>query len=82
METLAASVRSSGRAVVVHEAPLTLGMGAEIVARIVEDCFDYLEAPVVRVTGYDIPYPPATIEQHYVPSVDRIAAAVTKTVEY
>ena len=82
LDTLAETVRSCGRAVVVHEAPLTLGMGAEIVARIVEDCFDYLEAPVVRVAGYDIPYPPATIEQRYVPSVDRIAAAVRKTVEY
>ena len=82
LETLAETVRSSGRAVVVHEAPLTLGMGGEIVARIVEDCFDYLEAPILRVTGYDIPYPPATIEQHYVPSVDRIARAVQRTVEY
>ena len=67
---------------VVHEAPLTLGMGAEIVARIVEECFDYLEAPITRVAGYDIPYPPATIEQHYVPSVDRVVAAVAKTVAY
>ena len=48
---------------------MTAGFGAEIVARIVEDCFDFLEAPVLRVTGYDIPYSPATIEQHYVPSV-------------
>jgi pyruvate dehydrogenase E1 component beta subunit len=61
---------------------MTLGMGAEVVARIVEDCFDYLEAPVLRVTGYDTPYPPATIEQHYVPTVDRVARAVTRTVEY
>jgi len=82
LETLAATVRGTGRAVVVHEAPLTLGMGAEIVARLVEDCFDYLEAPVLRVAGYDIPYPPATIEQHYVPNVDRIARAVQKTVDY
>jgi pyruvate dehydrogenase E1 component beta subunit len=82
LDALAATVRSCGRAVVVHEAPMTLGMGAEVVARIVEDCFDYLEAPVLRVTGYDIPYPPATVEQHYVPSVDRISRAVTRTVEY
>jgi 2-oxoisovalerate dehydrogenase E1 component beta subunit len=82
LETLADVVRSCGRAVVVHEAPMTLGMGGEIVARIVEDCFDYLEAPILRVTGYDIPYPPATIEQHYVPSVDRIASAVRRTVDY
>ena len=82
VETLVKTVRSCGRAVVVHEAPLTLGMGAEIVARIVEECFDYLEAPVLRVTGYDTPYPPAMIEQHYVPSVDRIAGAVERTVSY
>jgi 2-oxoisovalerate dehydrogenase E1 component beta subunit len=82
LEALAETVRSAGRAVVVHEAPLTLGMGAEIVARLVEDCFDYLEAPITRVAGYDIPYPPATIEQHYVPTVDRIVRAVQKTVEY
>ena len=82
LESLADAVRSRGRAVVVHEAPLTLGMGAEIVARIVEECFDYLEAPVLRVTGYDTPYPPATIEQHYVPSVDRIVRAVQRTVSY
>jgi 2-oxoisovalerate dehydrogenase E1 component subunit beta len=82
LETLSGTVRGTGRAVVVHEAPLTLGMGAEIVARLVEDSFDYLEAPVLRVAGYDIPYPPATIEQHYVPSADRIARAVRKTVDY
>src|SRR5947209_11685653 len=50
---LAESVRRTGRAVVVHEAPMTAGFGAEIVARIVEDCFDFLEAPVLRVTGYE-----------------------------
>jgi 2-oxoisovalerate dehydrogenase E1 component beta subunit len=82
LEALVDTVRNTGRAVVVHEAPLTLGMGAEIVARLVEDCFDYLEAPILRVAGYDIPYPPATIEQHYVPTVDRITRAVQKTVEY
>ena len=82
LETLAASVRSCGRAVVVHEAPMTLGMGAEIVARIVEDCFDYLEAPVLRVTGYDIPYPPATVEEHYLPSVERILLALGRTLTY
>jgi len=70
------------RAVVVPEAPMTAGFGAEIVARIVEDCFDFLEAPVLRVTGYDLPYPPATIEEHYVPSVQRILAAVDKVTAY
>jgi 2-oxoisovalerate dehydrogenase E1 component beta subunit len=76
------AVRATGRAVVVHEAPLTLGMGAEIVARIVEEAFDHLEAPVARVTGPDVPYPPASLEQAYLPSVERIAEAVRATVAY
>jgi pyruvate/2-oxoglutarate/acetoin dehydrogenase E1 component len=81
-ETLAASVRRTGRAVVVHEAPRTLGVGAEVVARLVEDCFDHLEAPILRVTGHDIPYPPATIERVHVPTPERIAAAVERVVAY
>ena len=80
--TLADLVRSTGRAVVVHEAPMTLGMGAEIVARIVEEAFDHLEAPVLRVTGPDVPYPPASLEQVYLPSVERIAAAARRVVAY
>jgi pyruvate dehydrogenase E1 component beta subunit len=82
LDALAGSVRKTGRAVVVHEAPMTAGFGAEIVARIMEDAFDYLEAPVLRVTGYDIPYPPATIESHYLPSIERILAAVERVVNY
>jgi pyruvate dehydrogenase E1 component beta subunit len=82
VEALGAAVRDTGRAVVVHEAPLTLGFGAEVAARIMEEAFDHLEAPVARVAGYDIPYPPATLEQHYVPSAERIARAVRRTVEY
>jgi len=82
LDTLAGSVRKTGRAVVVHEAPMTAGFGAEIVARIMEDAFDYLEAPVLRVTGYDIPYPPATIESHYVPSVERVLTAIDRVVNY
>jgi 2-oxoisovalerate dehydrogenase E1 component beta subunit len=82
LETIAASVRRTGRAVVVHEAPLTAGFGAEVVARLVEDAFDYLEAPVLRVTGYDTPYPPATLEQHYLPSVDRILATIDRVTAY
>jgi pyruvate/2-oxoglutarate/acetoin dehydrogenase E1 component len=81
-EALAASVRRTGRAVVVHEAPRTLGVGAEVVARLVEDCFDHLEAPILRVTGHDIPYPPATIERVHVPTPERIAAAIERVVQY
>jgi pyruvate dehydrogenase E1 component beta subunit len=82
VETIAETVRSTGRAVVVHEAPMTLGMGAEIVARIVEEAFDHLEAPVLRVTGPDVPYPPAALEHVYLPSVERISAAVREVVAY
>ena len=81
-ELIARCVRETGRAVVVHEAPKTLGLGAEVTARIVEEAFDFLEAPVLRVTGYDVPYPPAALEHHYQPSVQRIAAAVRKVVAY
>jgi len=82
IEAVGNSARRTGRAVVVHEAPLTLGMGAEIAARIMEEAFDHLEAPVIRVTGYDTPYPPATLEQHYLPTADRIADAVRRAVSY
>jgi pyruvate dehydrogenase E1 component beta subunit len=78
-ETILASVRKSGRAVVVHEAPMTGGFGAEIVARIMERGFRDLLAPVLRVTGYDIAYPPATLENVQLPSMDRILLAVQKT---
>jgi pyruvate dehydrogenase E1 component beta subunit len=81
-ELIARCVRETGRAVVVHEAPKTLGLGAEITACIVEEAFDFLEAPVLRVTGYDVPYPPAALEHHYLPSLQRIAAAVRKVVAY
>jgi len=79
---IARCVRETGRAVDVHEAPKTLGLGAEVTARIVEEAFDFLEAPVRRVTGYDVPYPPAALEHHYLPSVERIADAVRGVVAY
>jgi 2-oxoisovalerate dehydrogenase E1 component subunit beta len=82
LELLGGCLRETGRLVVVHEAPLTLGMGAEIAARAMEEAFDYLEAPVARVTGWDTPYPPASLESAYLPSVERITAAVLRTVAY
>ena len=82
LDAITAAVRATGRAVVVHEAPLTLGIGAEISARIMERAFDSLQAPVARVTGWDVPYPPAVLEQSYLPSVARIADAVRATVAY
>lgn len=82
LETVAASVAKTTRAVVVHEAPLTAGFGAEIAASVGEEVFLNLAAPILRVTGYDTPYPPAKVEQHYVPSVDRILGAVDKVLSY
>jgi 2-oxoisovalerate dehydrogenase E1 component beta subunit len=74
--------RETGRVVVVHEAPRTLGMGAEIAALVMEEAFDHLEAPVARVTGWDVPYPPAALEHRYLPSVERICDAVRSTMAY
>ena len=70
--TVAASVRRTGRAVIAHEASGFAGYGAEVAARLTEQCFYYLEAPILRVTGFDIPYPPPVLEQHHLPGVDRI----------
>ncbi|MGW2421070.1 alpha-ketoacid dehydrogenase subunit beta [Streptomyces sp. NPDC001709] len=75
-EAVCASVRRTGRAVVVHEAHGFAGPGAEIAARITERCFYHLEAPVRRVTGFDVPYPAPVVEKHYLPGVDRILDAV------
>lgn len=82
LETVATSVAKTKRAVVVHEAPLTAGFGAEVVAQVTEEVFADLEAPILRVTGYDTPYPPAKVEEHYVPSVDRILGAVDRLLSY
>ncbi|MEU1985482.1 alpha-ketoacid dehydrogenase subunit beta [Nocardia sp. NPDC019395] len=79
IDTIAESVGRTGRLVVVHEAPVTGGIGAEIAARITERCFYHLEAPVLRVGGFDIPYPPAKLEKHHLPDPDRILAAVDRT---
>nr|WP_221380946.1 alpha-ketoacid dehydrogenase subunit beta [Actinoplanes polyasparticus] len=78
-ETIYASVRKTGRAVVVHEAPGNIGLGAELAARISEQCFYSLEAPVLRVTGYDIPYPAARMEEEYLPDLDRVLDAVDRS---
>jgi pyruvate dehydrogenase E1 component beta subunit len=77
-ETVAASVRRTGRAVVVHEAQGFAGPGGEIAARVTERCFHHLEAPVLRVTGFDIPFPPPMLERHHLPGVDRILDAVAR----
>jgi 2-oxoisovalerate dehydrogenase E1 component beta subunit len=75
-ETVTAAVRRTGRAVVIAEAPGFASVASEIAARVSERCFHYLEAPVRRVTGFDVPYPPPKLERHHLPGVDRILDAV------
>ncbi|MEZ3160146.1 alpha-ketoacid dehydrogenase subunit beta [Microbacterium sp. BWT-B31] len=75
---VAASVRKTGRVIVVHEAAKEAGLGAEIVASVTERCFHHLEAPPERVTGHDIPYPPAKLEKHHLPDLDRVLDAVDR----
>jgi pyruvate dehydrogenase E1 component beta subunit len=70
------AARATGRMVVVHEASRRAGLGAEIAARVSEECFYSLEAPVLRVTGYDTPYPPSRMEEVWLPDVDRVLDAV------
>ncbi|WP_337062034.1 alpha-ketoacid dehydrogenase subunit beta [Kineococcus sp. G2] len=76
VDTVAESVRRTGRLVVVQEAPLSHGTGAELAAQVTERCFYSLEAPVKRVGGYHLPYPAARVEEHYLPTVDRVLDAV------
>ena len=76
--TVEASVRRTGRLVVAHEAGQQGGVGAELAASITERCFEFLEAAPVRVTGHDIPYPPAKLEKHHLPDLDRILDGVDR----
>ncbi len=80
--TVVASVKKTGRCVVVHEAPTFHGVGAEIAARVTEECFYALEAPVLRVGGYHAPYPVAKLEHDYLPSVDRVLDAVDRVLAH
>ncbi|HKJ54895.1 MAG TPA: transketolase C-terminal domain-containing protein, partial [Nitriliruptoraceae bacterium] len=81
-DTLVESVEKTGRMIVVHEAAQTLGMGSEIAARVQERAFWHLEAPVLRATGFDTPYPPAMLEEFWLPSVDRILDRVEQSLSY
>ena len=80
-DTVAASVRKTGRAIVMHEGARTLGFGAELAARIQEELFYELEAPVLRATGFDTPYPPARLEKLWLPGVDRLLDCVEKAMQ-
>ena len=76
------SVRRTGRLVVCHEAHVNLGMGAEVAARVTEECFYSLEAPVLRVGGFDTPYPASRIEEDFLPDLDRLLDAVDRSLAY
>jgi pyruvate dehydrogenase E1 component beta subunit len=80
--TLFASANKTGRVVMVHEAPTNVSISSEIAARIAENCFYSLEAPVLRVGGFDTPYPPAKLEEAYLPDADRILEAVDRSMAY
>ena len=80
--TVVESVRRTGRLVVVHEAPTTLGIGAELAARISEQAFYSLEAPVLRVGGFDTPYPPSRLEEDFLPDLDRVLDAVDRSLAF
>ncbi|MGL3806630.1 alpha-ketoacid dehydrogenase subunit beta [Paeniglutamicibacter sp. R2-26] len=77
-ETLTASVRKTGRVVITHEAGKFAGIGAELAASLTERCFDNLDHAPVRVTGFDIPYPPAKLEHHHLPDLDRMLDGVDR----
>ena len=80
MDAIEASVKKTGRCVIVHEAPKTSGFGGELSAQVQELCFYHLEAPIVRVTGWDTPFP-HSLEWHYFPSQERVIEAMKKVVE-
>ena len=82
LSVLTASATKTGRVITVHEAPVNLGLGAELAARITEQCFYSLEAPVLRVGGFDIPYPPSRVEDEYLPDLDRVLDMVDRSLAY
>lgn len=81
-ETIFRSVKKTGRVVIVHEAPKTCGFGAEISATIAEDAMLYMKAPIMRVTGYDAVMPLPKLEDHYVPTFERIRKAIEEVLKY
>jgi len=81
LRTVVRSVQKTGRLVVVHEAPQSCGFGAELVAEVQAKAFDYLKAPLKRLTGFDTPFPYA-LEHHYMPSAERILYTLTEVIEY
>jgi pyruvate dehydrogenase E1 component beta subunit len=81
IETVVASVKKTGRALIVHEAPRACGYGAELAAQLAERAIEYLQAPIVRVTGADTPFP-YTLEAHYMPDAKRILAGAQRVLKF
>lgn len=80
-DSVAASVRKTGRVVVAHEASREAGVAAEVIASVTERCFEHLESAPLRVTGHDIPYPPAKLEKYHLPDLDRLLDAVDRVLD-
>ncbi len=81
LDAILSSVKKTGRCVIVHEAPRTCGFGAELIASIQERAIEYLEAPILRVTGLDTPFP-YSLEHEYMPNADRVMNAIRQTLEW
>ncbi|MBC7308576.1 MAG: alpha-ketoacid dehydrogenase subunit beta [Tetrasphaera sp.] len=82
LPALIGSTQRTGRVVIVHEAPTFGGLGGEIAARLTESCFYHLEAPIMRVGGYNVPYPPSRLEEDFLPDLDRVLDTVDKSLSY
>jgi pyruvate dehydrogenase E1 component beta subunit len=82
MEQLVPLTEQIGRVVVIHEASQSGGVGAEVATRLTQEAFFCLEAPVIRVTGFDTPYPPSKLEHWWLPNVDRVIEAVEQVLDY
>src|SRR5499426_2200917 len=81
IDTILSSVKKTGRCVIVHEAARTCGFGAELIASIQERAIEYLESPILRVTGFDTPFP-YSLEHEYMPNADRVLGAIRQTLEW
>ena len=81
-DTIVASATKTGRVIVLEEAPRTSGFGAELAARVQEEAFLYMEAPVMRVSGLDVPYPVPSMEKHYIPNAERLRRAIDRSLHY
>ena len=82
MPTIIESVKKTGHAIMLQEAQTFLGMGSEVAALIQQEAFHHLEAPVIRVGGYNIPYPPSRHEEVFLPDLDRVMDAVDRSLAY